>query len=163
MYRRLLPLILLSASTTGCLLPASYVAGYSNPKAKVYVNKLTGKLEAEIGTDFTGKMEMDYDPESKKTRVVAEVSSKASDVNISEAAKAEAITQLQTAQMEMVSRNMEALTSLVGQLGGAFIASRPNTPPTANTGADVNLLRTMIEDILTRRGIPLPPSPEPPQ
>lgn len=169
MIRRIALTIFLMLGTclnTGCLLPASYVAGYSNPKLKAKLNPLTKSFEFEAGTDFTGKFIGDYDPATKRVHVEGEVGSKVSDVNLSEAVKAEAVTDLQKAQMDMYARNVEALTGLVGQLGSAFIAAnppqpqQPSNPSTSSLAAQLApLIQQIVAEELRRSGVPSAPVP----
>ena len=78
----------------GCLVDASKLAGYSNPSTDVSYNPWTKSFHARTGADFTGTLDGEYDPDTKRVRVKLEVGSNASGVVQAEGERAEHLVEL---------------------------------------------------------------------
>lgn len=129
--KRILFLLCIAASgclSTGCLVDAGKLAGFTDPKAKI---KYRG-LSAEVGTDFVGHMDGHYNAETKQIDLVVDVSSNASARVSAEGERADHIVELRRIEtayyleaQKQVGKNFEAfgtMLAIAATAGGDAVA-----------------------------------------
>ena len=133
---------------TGCLIDASKLAGFSNPKAKVKYHPWSG-FTAEVGTDFTGKLDGDYDPATGKATIHAEVTSGVSSVVTAEGERADHLVELRRIEttyyleaQKQVERNMDAAGRMISMAaigGGEAVAKMVNAVAPVLAGSAIDI------------------------
>lgn len=146
MLDALIPCLLL-LMTTGCLVDASKLAGYSNPK--LVVKKTMTGFYAEAGSDFNGHLKADYDPVTQKFTIDGTVSSNVSGVVTAEGERADHLVELRKAEMNylvesqrLVGENFKAagqMLALAAVGGGEAVAKVATAIAPVLAGSSVTL------------------------
>lgn len=155
------PAIALFVLTTGCLVDAGKLAGFSNPK--LIVKKTMTGFYAEAGSDFNGHLIADYDPETNKFHIDGTVSSNVSGVVTAEGERADHLIELRKAEMNylvesqrLVGENVKAvgqMLALAAVGGGEAVAKMVDAAAPILKGSTVTLPGGLGAAL---GGIPLP-------
>lgn len=148
-----LVLSLLSLFSTNCLVSADKLFGTSNPKAKIKYNSLTKSFEAEAGTDFKGKLDIEANKETGNATVHLEVDSSASPVVTAEGERIKFMESIRFAEMQMWIKINEQNTQLINNLIPLLIPllNKPDgsSPTNGSTnGTDANSIQQLIDALL---------------
>ena len=119
-------LVIGSCLSCGCMIDAGKLAGFSNPKLDMSYDAGRGKFDLEAGTDFQGKAEGHYNPETKQIDATIEVGSTASPVVQAEGERADHLVALRQIEATMlvemhrlVGENIRAVGDMAKDVGGA--------------------------------------------
>ena len=148
--KRILFCLCVSASgclAGGCLMDASKLAGFSNPK--LIVKKTWSGFYAEAGSDFSGKLDATFNPETNQFVLKGEVSSNVSGVVSAEGERADHLlelrkveTQYYLAAQQQVGKNFEAfgtMLAIASTAGGDAVAKVIDAAAPILKGSNVTL------------------------
>ena len=120
----------LSLGVTGCMMDASKLAKYSNPKLHVSYNR--NGVEFEAGSDFKGDGKVHVNPVTKEIDAEVHVDSSVSAVDKAEGERADHLVELRRIEAQylvesqrIVGENIKALGSILGDATGFIKTLKP--------------------------------------
>lgn len=121
----------------GCMMDAAKLAGFSQPKLKATYNAARGRFDLEAGTDFQGRAEGHYNPDTGQIDAEVEVGSIASPVVKAEGDRAESLVALRKIEADMLVKmhevardNIAAGVGLANNITKAVVKDRDESSTT---------------------------------
>lgn len=140
-----------SCFSCGCMIDAGKLAGFSNPKLRMNYNGGRGTFDMEAGTDFQGKAQGHYNPETKKIEASIEIGSSVSPVVQAEGTRAESLVELRRIEATMlvemhkaVGENIRAFGDAAKNIGGAIARVETAKEGPTLTGSLWTIIKVLI-------------------